>query len=88
MRATEDRSAITPALVEHLTRVVGAGGVLTDPTRLNAYESDALAMFREDAELVVLPKDTAEASAVMRLLHEAQVPQARALHLGREVLAA
>ncbi len=74
MQTTEPRAGITPELTRRLVALVGEGAVLTDPTRLNAYESDALAMYRADAELVVLPADTDEAAGVRALLHEAGVP--------------
>ena len=74
MSASPPAAGITPDLVAALVELVGDAAVLRDPARLNAYESDALAMYRADAALVVLPADTDEAVGVMRLLHRAGVP--------------
>jgi glycolate oxidase subunit GlcD len=61
-------------LIAGLRTLLDPGAVLTDPAQLASYESDALAMFQADAELVVLPKDTQEAAGVMRLCAEFGVP--------------
>ena len=63
-----------PGLVAALRGVLGERGVVADPTRLLGYEFDGLAVFRERAELVVLPRTTAEAAAAVRLLHAHGVP--------------
>jgi glycolate oxidase subunit GlcD len=62
------------ALAQALRQVVGQASVIDQPTRLLPYESDGLAMLHERPELVVLPKDTAEAARCLRILHEAGVP--------------
>ena len=62
------------ALEAELRDVVGPRGLIVDPTRLLPYESDALAMVRVKPRLVLLPRDTAEASACLRILHRAGVP--------------
>ncbi|QDU69291.1 FAD-binding oxidoreductase [Engelhardtia mirabilis] len=61
-------------LIGELRAIVGARGVIADATRLSAYESDGLALLSEQADLVVLPRDTDEAARVVRALHRAQVP--------------
>lgn len=65
---------LAPTLGEALARVVGPGGVITDPSRLLVYESDGLTAYRHAPEAVVLPADTAQAQEVMRLLADAGVP--------------
>ena len=62
------------SLADALRSVVGADGVLDDPTRLLPYESDGLAMLQTHPELVVLPRDTEQTASCMRILHEAGVP--------------
>jgi glycolate oxidase subunit GlcD len=62
------------ALAAELRSVVGRRGLVDEPARLLPYESDGLAMLHVRPELVVLPCDTAEASAVFRILHRAGVP--------------
>ncbi len=62
------------ALVVELEKLIGRDAVVSDTTRLLSYESDALAMYSAPAELVLLPKDTAEAAACMRLLAHYDIP--------------
>jgi len=61
-------------LIGELRRALGPEGVIAEPTRLVPYESDGLAMLQQRPELVVLPRDTAQCSAALRLLHRAQMP--------------
>nr|MBC8451426.1 FAD-binding protein [Planctomycetota bacterium] len=72
--STAPTSSIPLTLVQELRSLLGPDAVIADTTRLASYESDALAMYHQDAELVVLPKDTAEAAAAMRLFAAAGVP--------------
>jgi glycolate oxidase subunit GlcD len=62
------------SLARELRALVGPAGIVDEPTRLVAYESDALAMLAETPELVVLPRDTRETAAVMELLSRRGVP--------------
>ena len=57
------------ALEAELLDVVGSKGLIVDPTRLLPYESDALAMVRAQPRLVLLPRDTEETSACLRIIH-------------------
>lgn len=73
--ATVNKTGKLPRrLVEGLREALGTGAVLEDTSRLSSYESDALAMFQQAAELVVLPADTREAAAAMRLCADFKVP--------------
>lgn len=63
-----------PSLVRDLRRLLGDEGLLLDPTRLLSYESDGLCLVAEQASLVALPKDTAQAAAAMGLLYRAGLP--------------
>ena len=58
------------ALVADLGRIVGPDHVLADETSLRTYDTDALTAYRQMPMLVVLPGNTAEVSAVMKLCGE------------------
>ena len=60
---------IDAAFRRELARAVGPGGLLSDPTDLLTYESDALAHLRAVPGAVVLPASAAEVQAVVRLCH-------------------
>ena len=66
--------ALQPSTVRELQELLGAGGVVDDPARLSAYESDGLALLHQRPELVVLPSSTEQTAAVLRLLHREGVP--------------
>ncbi len=57
-----------------LRSVVGPDGLITDPGRLVAYESDGLTAHRRAPRAVALPRSTEEAAAVLRILAEAKLP--------------
>ncbi|MEQ1895121.1 MAG: FAD-binding protein, partial [Planctomycetota bacterium] len=61
-------------LAEELRSLLGPAGVVDDTTRLCSYESDALAMVAVRPELVILPRDTRQTAAAMKLLHRRGVP--------------
>ena len=48
--------------------------VVTEPQEMTVFETDALTMYRQMPWIVVLPRDTAEVSAVLKLCTEAGVP--------------
>jgi glycolate oxidase subunit GlcD len=62
------------ALRNRLRSIVGEDGVFSDPDRLLVYESDGLTQYRFPPSAVVLPRTTAEVSAVLRALSAASVP--------------
>jgi glycolate oxidase subunit GlcD len=55
-------------LQAELLSLLGPAGVVAEPTRLLPYESDALAMLSVRPELVLLPRDTRETAAAMKVL--------------------
>ena len=61
-------------LVDALRAVVGPRGLLDETAARVPYECDGLAFVRRVPELVVLPRDTAECAAVMKILSRAGVP--------------
>ncbi len=60
--------------VERLREIVGAKHVLDDPGETFVYECDGLTHLRRRPTAVVLPNDTAEVAAVVRVLAAAGVP--------------
>ncbi len=64
----------TAGLLRDLRSIVGPRGLVDDPTWLVPYESDGLAMQRGRPLCAVLPRDTAQAAAVMARLARAGVP--------------
>jgi glycolate oxidase subunit GlcD len=65
---------LASVLVDELLELVGEKGLITDPSRLMAYESDGLVAYRFPPRAVLLPATTAEAAAVMAILHRHKIP--------------
>ena len=61
-------------LVEALRSIVGDAGIVRERARRIPYESDGLALLRHVPDLVLLPRNTAETSACLSVLHEARIP--------------
>ncbi len=61
-------------LLRALREVLGPAGMVERASQRVPYECDGLAFVRHVPELVLLPRDTAETAAAMRLLAEAGVP--------------
>lgn len=59
---------------KELAAIVGQRGLLESKSARVAYESDGLTLERQVPELVILPRNTKETVAVMRILHREQVP--------------
>jgi len=64
---------VDSSLVEALRRELGSDGVLDRRSQRIPYECDGLAFARQVPELVLLPRDTQQTAAAMRLLHEARL---------------
>ncbi|MFC4001797.1 FAD-linked oxidase C-terminal domain-containing protein [Prauserella oleivorans] len=62
------------AVREALAAAVGAQNVISDPVKLRSYECDGLTGIRQIPGLVVLPHDTDEVAAAVRVCHEHRVP--------------
>ena len=60
--------------LDELRHVVSAGGLLSEPSDLLTYESDALVHLRTVPGAVVLPETADEVQAVVRLCHRHNVP--------------
>jgi glycolate oxidase subunit GlcD len=61
-------------VVAELRGVLGSTGVIAERTRITPYESDGLAFARALPDLVLLPRDTRETAAAMRILHTQGIP--------------
>ena len=61
-------------LVAELRAFLGDEGVLVDPSEMLVYESDGLVAYRVPPRAVLLPRDTAETSRVVRALASHRIP--------------
>ena len=61
-------------ILARLADVLPADALVSDPAETRAYECDALTAYRCPPLAAVLPRSTAEVSAVLRICHEEGVP--------------
>ena len=61
-------------ILAQLRRIVGDDGVVCEPEELSVYESDAFSVARGAPRAVVLPTDTQQVSAVVKLLRRHDLP--------------
>jgi glycolate oxidase subunit GlcD len=61
-------------VVEALRAIVGPQGLVEAGTRAIPYESDGLAIYAQRPDLVLLPKDTEQTAACLKVLHAARIP--------------
>ncbi len=66
--------AMKSRLVDRLLAILPADAVVDDPNETRAYECDALSAYRCPPLVAVLPRSTAEVSAVLKLCHDMGVP--------------
>ena len=66
--------ALPAALTQDLAAIVGSDGIVNQIAALTVYECDGYTAERAVPQLVVLPRTTAEVSAVLRAAHRAGVP--------------
>jgi len=69
-----NKNPLTPAFLNSLRGIVGADGILTNPGELVVYECDAYTLEKMQPHAVVLPKDTEEVAAVVKLCAEHNLP--------------
>ncbi|WP_345431602.1 FAD-linked oxidase C-terminal domain-containing protein [Actinoallomurus vinaceus] len=62
------------ALADRLSRIVGAGSVLTDPAELATYDCDGLTYHRATPGIVVLPDTAEQIAAIVRACAADGVP--------------
>ena len=70
MPAPDVITAARRAEIARALRSLVPGGVIDDDASLRVYESDALTAYRQPPMLVVLPRTTAEVSAVLAWCHK------------------
>jgi glycolate oxidase len=58
------------AIIAGLRGLLPEGGVIAEPLRLRAYETDALPAYKQPPLAVVLPETTEQVAAVLRFLHQ------------------
>ena len=73
-QADPERLAKRSALLDELRGVLPAEAILEQPSELIAYECDGLAAYRQQPMAVLLPHDTQQVSAALRVLHRFKVP--------------
>lgn len=64
----------TEALARDLAQIVGADGVITDPSTLATYDCDAYTIEKALPTAVVLPTETAQVAEVIRYANRVQMP--------------
>ncbi|MBV9742716.1 MAG: FAD-binding protein [Acidobacteriia bacterium] len=65
---------LSPEIIGKLRDAAGARGIITAPEELRTYECDGLTAYRAVPGAVVLPANTAEVQAVVRICHEGRIP--------------
>jgi glycolate oxidase subunit GlcD len=65
---------LAPDVLDALIRVLGPAAVVTTPGSLLAYESDGLTAYRFRPRAVLMPSDTAQTAACVRILAGAGIP--------------
>ena len=66
--------ALTPSLLDGLTRIVGPGQVLTKPEDVIPYGFDGTAALKQLPAAVIFPKTTADVSRCVQIAAERSVP--------------
>jgi glycolate oxidase subunit GlcD len=66
--------ALPANVVTGLRQCLGTGGVVTESGSLLVYESDGLTAYRARPSAVLLPEDTEQCAAVVKLLADANIP--------------
>jgi glycolate oxidase len=74
VQVTEQPAGALAALAGEMTRICGAGSVLTDPAQLATYECDGLTSHRCSPGLAVLPTTAEQVAAVVAACSRAKVP--------------
>ena len=67
---------LTPAVIAALGEIVGAGNVLTDEERLEAYAHDETSVreYAHHPEVVVLPSSTEQVAGIVKLANRERIP--------------
>ncbi|HTB95139.1 MAG TPA: FAD-linked oxidase C-terminal domain-containing protein [Candidatus Sulfotelmatobacter sp.] len=60
--------------LDELRTVVGASGLISSPEELHTYECDGLTNFRVMPQAVLLPSNTGQVQAIVRVCHRERIP--------------
>ena len=71
--APATQQPLPASLLRDLRRVLGDDNVVTAPGSLLVYESDGLTSYRARPRVVLLPTDTAQTAATVKLLSDAKI---------------
>ncbi|HEX6132920.1 MAG TPA: FAD-linked oxidase C-terminal domain-containing protein [Longimicrobiales bacterium] len=72
--ATHAGEPLPPPVLDALAAAVGAGAIVTSPGSLLVYESDGLTAYRSRPRAVLLPQETGQVAACVRILADAGIP--------------
>jgi glycolate oxidase len=61
-------------ILHEFLAVVGKGGLISSPDELHTYECDGLTNFRVLPEAVLLPSETPQVQAIVRICHRERIP--------------
>ena len=61
-------------LIDKLRQILGPSAVIDDETELLVYECDALTLFRNKPDVVVLPRTSEQVAQIVRLANEHRIP--------------
>jgi glycolate oxidase len=61
-------------IVQELRAIVGNHGLICSPEELHTYECDGLTNFRVMPLAVLLPSDTQQVQAIVRVCHRERIP--------------
>src|SRR5262245_27130450 len=65
---------LTPGVLNELSAIVGAAGVLSEPEQVRTYECDALTNMRAVPLAVLLPRTTEQVQGILRVCHRERIP--------------
>lgn len=65
---------LNPRVLEEFRAIVGARGLISSTEELHTYECDGLTNFRVMPLAVLLPSDTAQVQAIVRICHRERIP--------------
>jgi len=63
-----------PRILEEFRAIVGGRGLISSPEELHTYECDGLTNFRVMPLAVLLPEDTPQVQAIVRICHRERIP--------------
>ena len=65
---------MNPRILDQFRAIVGEGGLITSPEELHTYECDGLTNYRVMPLAVLLPADSQQVQAIVRICHRERIP--------------